>query len=386
MKKRIAILTLYYKNSNYGGVLQSYALQKKLTKLGYDAKQISYLLQSGDRKKNIVHRILRPFVIQSRNLINKKWLLSKGKVENLIYNFAETIPHTCEVTAQTIGSLIDDFDIFICGSDQIWNPIGWQPTLFLDFVPNDKYKIAYAASIARTSLSEDEMEYVLKYTSSFNAISVREENSAKQLMNYNKYKEINVMPDPTLLLSVDEWNEITKPLSIDYPYILAYFLGENITQREKLLKFGEFLGIKVLFIPYMKKSMYKWERRHKDNLIDNVGIEQFLSLIKNSTLFVTDSFHGVVFSLIYKKAFYVMNRFTNSDVYSMNSRIEGLLERMEITGRILEELPKYRNYELDLSEIQKIDKNLLELKKQGSDFLTRELSKYANKVVCDEYK
>ena len=161
---RVAILTLYYNNANYGGLLQACALQKVIANLGYECQQISYDLNSGyletqetslnwsKRIKNVVLRVK-----------NYAWRQHYKEYCSWLKPFANQIPHTSVVNADTIGNLTLDYDAFVCGSDQIWNPIGWQPTLFLDFVKEPKGKIAYSASIATNELSNEEIEYIRKY-------------------------------------------------------------------------------------------------------------------------------------------------------------------------------------------------------------------------------
>lgn len=149
------------------------------------------------------------------------------------------IPHTRLVTASNISKIVDQFDVFICGSDQIWNPIGWQPTLFLNFVPNNKVKISYAASIARDKLSKDQYDFIRKYVKDFDAISVREKNSAEMLNQM--YPDLNIqdMPDPVFLLDECKWEKIIQRSNNSKPFILAYFLGNENDNREKALEFAK---------------------------------------------------------------------------------------------------------------------------------------------------
>lgn len=168
MNKKIAILTLYYHNYNYGGLLQAYALQKAITDLGYQAEQISYKLESGyDGWNPIKASIKKPMAYLYHGAKYGKWFDQYTVRQKKFEAFAENIPHTEVVTAQTISELSNQFDCFVCGSDQIWNPIGWQPTLFFDFLPDDKKRISYAASIARDELTEEEYAFMEPYLDKF---------------------------------------------------------------------------------------------------------------------------------------------------------------------------------------------------------------------------
>ena len=157
---KVGILTLYYENINYGALLQAYALQKTIENLGYLAEQISYALNSGYPNERLKEQ-LKPLIDIYRHLKHREWHRYRDPYEKIIYKFADEIPHSKKVTAKNISSLNKKYDIFVCGSDQIWNPIGWQSILFLDFVNKGKKKIAYAASVARDYLSDNEIEFVL---------------------------------------------------------------------------------------------------------------------------------------------------------------------------------------------------------------------------------
>ncbi|HEM5148845.1 TPA: polysaccharide pyruvyl transferase family protein, partial [Streptococcus suis] len=157
--------------------------------------------------------------------------------------FEKKIPHSKKVTKNSIKDLNSKYDLFVCGSDQIWNPIGWQTTFFLDFAT--KPKISYAASVARDSLSKDEVEFISGLTSDFSSLSVREQTTSKFLTN-ELGMEFEVVPDPTLLLSREEW-ETKFPNKTKNenkrPYIFAYFLGFNSEQRNDCIKFAKSKGL-----------------------------------------------------------------------------------------------------------------------------------------------
>lgn len=371
MNKKIAILTLYYKNANYGAILQAYALQYALAKLGYVVKQISYDLESGyehiakwKRKLSGLRKLCSFFK-------NPRWKICNYKYESKLYEFAETIPHTEFVTADTIKKLNNTYDIFICGSDQIWNPIGWQPTLFLDFVDSDKKKIAYAASVARNQLYVSELKYIQNYTKNFTLVSVREEKSAEIINSFDSTLDVQVMPDPTLLLGEEEWKVITAPRVINEEYIFAYFLGDEEKQREDAIRFAKSQGKRIVFLPYMKKHMFKWDKKHKKYMIENVGIKEFLSLIRYSDIVITDSFHGTIFSIVFEKPFFVMNRFKENDANSMNSRLETLLEDIQMKYRCGDNLLENSNLELNKDEITSIHNYKNKAKLQGLEFLRK---------------
>ena len=371
MNKTIAILTLYYRNYNYGGLLQAYALQKAIAKLGYQAKQISYRLESGYNDWNpIKASIKKPVAYLYHRAKYGKWfdqyMIRRKKFEA----FAETIPHTEVVTAQNISKLSDQFDYFVCGSDQIWNPIGWQPTLFLDFLAGDKKRISYAASIARDELTEEEYAFIKPYLDKFSAISVRENVSADMLNQ--KFPKLNVqaVPDPVFLLAEEEWRTlIPKVNEKKVPYIFAYFLGENEENRQKAIQYAKDQKLKIRFASYLDYAQSGWDKKHPGLVAPPMGVDEFLQDIANTELVLTDSFHAAAFSSILKTPFYALPRFKAQDKTSMNSRILNLVQELEIPERYTEELDT--QYEWRESEWKNIESNLLRMKNCGLNYLQK---------------
>lgn len=369
--KKIGILTLYYKNANYGAILQAYALQKALERMGYDAKQISYVLESGNIKfskiKQKMFFLLVPYLFIKQPI----WSMHNWKLKKGIYKFAKLIPHTSVVTKSNIKRLNNRFDVFICGSDQIWNPIGWQPTFFLDFVSQENTKISYASSVARDILSKDEINFIKKYIQKFNAISVREEKSANLLRREGI--AVEVMPDPTFLLEKNDWEGIVANRLIKEDYIFAYFLGSDIMYREAAIAYANIHKKKIVFIPFMQRNVFDWEKKHKEYMVENVGVTEFLSLIKYADAVITDSFHGTVFSIIFEKSFYNLERFMNDDVNSMNSRLETLFDGIQIGDRKGYVLPE-KIQEFTEQEIINIQNYQIERRKIGLSFLESALN------------
>ena len=281
--------------------------------------------------------------------------------------FADQIPHTKVVTASTIANLVERYDCFICGSDQIWNPIGWQPTLFLDFLPKDKVKISYAASIARDNLTGDQLEFIRKHIQNFTAVSVREKNSADILNQI--YTDLNIqnMPDPVFLLQESEWGKLIQRKNNAEAFIFAYFLGNENDNREKALKYAKEMGIKIVFAAYLSYPQFKWDKEHSGEISPPLGIEEFLDNIANAYLVLTDSFHAAVFSAIYRTPFYVMPRFKLQDNNSMNSRIINLVEELYIPDRYTDTLSF--NYDLKEYELNNISSNLKRLREKGICYL-----------------
>lgn len=368
MTRNIAILSLYYKNANYGGILQAYALQKALEDQGHCVRQISYDLLSGYNKpqKYGWYKILAELY---HLLKYREWMLEFQKRRKLIYNFADSIPHTKKVTNSSIKTLAKDFDLFICGSDQIWNPIGWQTTLFLDFLPKKKKRIAYAASVSKDIISEDELGFMERFLRDFDCISVREFNTMIQLNKHFSDLNIETMPDPVLLLSSKIWTKLLVRNKTNEKYILAYFLGHDIRQRNQIVSYAKSRNMQLKFVSHIDWNDYKWETDNKECLTGAIGIPEFLSLIANAALVITDSFHGTIFSAIFNTSFVVLERTMPKGTTSMISRIETILEELGCSERLIKQLKLGETYSLTAEKTQRINENISCLRRKGHIFL-----------------
>lgn len=339
---KVGIITLYYNSINYGGVLQAYALCRYLQKNGVEAEQIAYQY---DRDESLVERIRRFFnqgfvmaikkvfyVINARLKfipINDKELKNRKEAfDKFVY---EIIPHSKKVfTQHTIRECENLYDIFITGSDQVWNFAWYESAYFLDFVNGiHKKKVSYAASFSMKKLTYWQKKIVSKRLKDFTAISVREYD-AKNMLNGLVNKTVSCVVDPTLLLDFKEWDSICEHRIINEPYVFGYFIGSNINVVRLAEEYAKERNIKFVMIPFAS-GHYNMEEAGIANIrVIDASPEKFLSLIKYAEYVFTDSFHAVVFSYIFKKQFYVFNRDAKG---SMNSRITSLTEMFDLQER-----------------------------------------------------
>lgn len=213
-----------------------------------------------------------------------------------------------------------EINFFVVGSDQVWNPyFGGYSYEFLTFAPKEK-RFSFAASIGTDQIPENQKPYFKKYLSEMNYISVRE-NKAAEIVKDLTGRDVDVVLDPTLLLPKEQWIEIvSKPnIEIDENYICTYFLGEI---PEAVYSFAKKKNLKI----------YKLNSIEQKELYD-INPAEFLYMIKNADYVLTDSFHAVVFSIIFNKDFYVFER-KQAGVANMFSRIETITQRFDLQSRI----------------------------------------------------
>ena len=349
---KIGIIT-FHRAINYGALLQTYALNKVLNDMGVDAEVIDY---RAEYIENIYYKG------KNGGSLLKKIDFLRVRIKTLkkyikFYKFSkENIQASKPVNKETIAENEGKYDMYISGSDQVWNPdcTEFDKTYFLDFTTKGK-KASYAASIGTKTMNERYEAEALKLISDFSHISIRE----KQGMEYLKEKGISaqIVLDPTLLLNKAKWLEASKKSKYEKDkYVLLYML----VYSESLVSFAKKLatekGCKVIKVG-----------RGKDKGIiyaPNLGPDEFLSLFNNAEYVVTNSFHGTAFSINFNKKFYVEYQNVKN---SRNSRMEDILNNFGLKNRIINESDKkYCDEEIDYVSV---NKKLDEERKKSIDYL-----------------
>ena len=371
---KTAILTLNG-NSNYGNRLQNYALQFYLKKLGVESTTIilnaPQTLWFGFGDYNV-----SDYNINFKNIA--KWALNwRGFRDNYGTYIPENIVRQYKIklfTDKYINSkrvvsyhdIVDDFDFFLTGSDQVWSPISkilWDKfdlnlfraskkeftkqclkNYFLSFAPKEK-RISYAASIGTSSLPLKSKKFFKECFEGMSYISLREESGidiVKELTD----KKAEVHVDPTLLLTKDEWSSIElKPsyLNDNDNYLLSYFLGD-LPESVKLV--AKENNLKVINL--MDKNNFD---------VYTSRVEEFLYLIHHAKLVVTDSFHACVFSIIFNTPFIAVKR-QQARTLNMLTRLETLTSYFGFEDRICDfsniHLTKDEIFNMDFSNVESI--------------------------------
>lgn len=381
---KIGIITLFYKNNNYGGVAQAYALNKYFLNLGYDSELICYkktkidksLRSENKRLKGLIFRIINKLKkilkIPIEKVLGKKYEKQLKKREEKLELFRNSIPHSAVYTTDNINEIENKYDFFVTGSDQCWNPGVIDNAYTFSFLDKkDKNIFSYASSIAVTQFSDEYKTFIKKELQKYKNISVREKQSKKILSDITK-KEVKLVIDPTLLLDRQEWDKmIDKKRIIKEKYIFSYMLGESTKQRKKIKEIAKKNNLKLVTIPYIKggnKFGFKIEDyKFGDEQMLDISFNDFLNLIKYADYIITDSFHAVCFSYIFKKEFYV---FEKKSLMSTNSRIYNLLDLFGVKDRIIS---KQINLKKDLLNYETIGNNLLSIIEYSKEYIKESL-------------
>jgi len=316
--KKAGILT-FHNAENYGAALQTYALMKTLDSLGLDARVVDY------RNRGV-------FI---RNLLKNLFYL--GTFQNPIrnhQNFRQFQEHILNLTGETYHRRkafeqdVEQFDLLFFGSDQIWNPDlanGFDPLYFGAFAANAR-KIAYAASLGKDEITPEERERLNALVQNLDDVGVREETMLPLID-----RESTCVVDPCMLLSADDWREIGDRSVIKRNFLFVYQLFSNPQIIETALALQAKLDQEVMLL-----SPYPLPRRHKGLVkLGRITPNEFIAYFDRAGAVLSDSFHGTLFSILFKKSFYSILPGAKT------GRITTLLQKLRLSDRIVspEQLP-----------------------------------------------
>ncbi|SNR49928.1 Polysaccharide pyruvyl transferase [Lutibacter agarilyticus] len=368
---KIGIMTFWESKNNYGQILQLFALQKALIKLGHTPFLIKYKRIGKPHKESILKKIFSPEVFtkiyNKLNNTHKKSLINDGnrkfddfKSRNIIFGSNEYDSFDCLINNPP------EADIYLAGSDQVWNnSFNVSAEAFLLGFGNKKVKrVAYAASFGQKELSEDTEKMFCRYFPSFDSISVREKSGVNICNKLGDDKTQWVL-DPTLLFNKKEWEDILNLKAFDkkenIKQIFIYTLGNSLIKDKNKFK------------NYAKKQN-DCNVIHAAANNDYSGdvapsIEEWVNYIRTSNLVITTSFHGMVFCIINNVNFIIL--LNSGDAKGMNERIESLLDRLGLTKHIMDGFNKTKFDYLYSKEIEwgPINKEIEAWKKESEFFL-----------------
>lgn len=372
MRKKVGIIT-YHSAYNFGSVFQAYATQKMIQELDYEAKIINYRMKSQYEYYSILHlnQGIKTFLKDLLHLpqINK-YITRKKRFEQFISEMNLTKEFR---EPEEIQEVSKEFDIFISGSDQIWNKhsnelssVDWKymDPYLLSFTT--KPKISYASSIV--NMTDQELEYIEKKVKNFNKISFREPSSCSRFKELFDIDSESVL-DPTLLLDHKKWEcKVGNiPDSLEKEKYILYYALEGIKKTRvvipKLKKFAQIQKCKLVVITPLSGFYYG------DGVINAIdaGPKEFLGLIKNADLVLTNSYHGTLFSVNLGTNFYTLQEMGSKD-----SRIRSILSILGLENRILSKIDEIPE-KIDGIDFDSVWEKLNSYRTESIDFLKKAL-------------
>lgn len=320
-KMKVGILTFSY-SWNPGSYLQAYALQEKVRELGASCNIINY--QNPRRGKEMIGvSCFCPPVSKWRPKKVVSWIgqLITYPVKIRKYRrFQDDCFNGYPCKAVGLGdlpALNNEFDRFLVGSDQVWNFANdkWDAPYFLDFVTDDSKKIAYAASFGTETLPAGKEGEILEYIRHFKSISVRETQGMEILSSAGIAAELAL--DPSLLWTRDKYEPLVKTSPRKKKYLFLYLRAKDAGVEAVAKKMAADRGLEIV-------RVYKAYKCIHGMPVATVGPCEWLGYVKNAEVVVTNSFHGICFSLLFEKEFYIANLVGASA--ERNSRLTNMMQ------------------------------------------------------------
>ena len=334
---KIGIITFWKSKDNYGQILQSFALQQYLLNYGHEPFLIRY---QDNPKEEASFKISRFFVYLLKIPTYLKWYIQQKMYTRKIRQYENTvaqtdrhfddfmkanIAHTQDVyTEQLLAQKAPEADAYICGSDQIWAG-DW--AYYLNFASDDKPKIAYAPSLGGITTFNPDYEHIMTgLLKRFSFIGMREDSGVEVCRRLGR-KDATKVVDPTLLLTRANYDKIrinTKEAST-HAYILLYILGNPMACKlEDIYLYAQKRSLEVKYVASSGQAD-KYE-----HYFPQVG--EWIDLIANAEMVITNSFHGTVFALLYEKNFITIP--LNQGYERMNTRVIELLKATNLSDHL----------------------------------------------------
>lgn len=394
--KKIGCVIAYAKgHNNYGTSLQGYAMIRKIREMGYNVEVIEYVkrLSVLDKMRYVVNALRAGEMKVLKKKLNEK----NTPKENTEYR-KELRQRTQAVDAYKAKKLIPlfhkyvgykalhegskSYDVIVVGSDQVWTPLSLPNKFFnLLFVDDSVRKVAYASSFGVSEIPDFQKAATGRYLDRFYRIGVREQRG-KEIVDSLSHQKAQVVADPTLLLTREEWEqEINEEISETTqankkrvegaPYIFCYLISPNEEARVQAKKWSEQTGLPILTIRHMEQYR-EIDESIGDEAPYAIDPNDFVRYISKAAYVCTDSFHCTVFSILFHRKFMTFYRTSNKDRTNRNSRIDSLFDILEV-GRnhiFTGEVDKIE----DPIDWKQVDDNLSKLRQQSILFLENALS------------
>lgn len=342
---KTGILTYHY-IPNIGATLQAYATYKIMSEIGLDVEIIDYRCDNINKREIDYHKHSNPiknFIL--KNYVYKRRIKMSNGCQRFI--FENTKISRDRYLKSNIKNSNDIYDIFVSGSDMIWNldVNGYDYTYFLDFTDKNKKRFSYASSIG-DKWEKTDVDKIKKLLNRYDYLSMREKDSSDFLNTIGL--KCNYVVDPTMLINKKVWNKLARKPE-HYNYVLVYFPYDEILSAAKL--YAEKNNKKLLVVN-------NGLRIKGVNSVRVYNPKEWMGLIKYADAIFTDSYHGVLFSLYFEKEFYTNNK---------SNRVKSVIDYLDINHVFIENNKKV------LLDYNIVNKKIKQFKEESI--------KYLNEVV-----
>ena len=319
-------LVTFFRHHHYGAQLQAYAAMRAMTELGHPCQIIDYRPEYDAGLNDLFRKGgLRAQLTNVHTAAHFAAMRRRGARFDAFVSEHMTLTPQRYTTYEQLCNTPPDLDVFVSGSDQIWNPNifpnkQFDPAYLLGFA-GERRRISYAPSFAVSELPEDKAKQLKEHLDSFSALSVREKRG-QALVEHCTGRTPRVVLDPTLLLRREDWAELAVAPKEKRPYILCYFVSDPGAAAPYAKALSERTGLPIVQLAGARRKIDGCGK-----LVFDAGPREFLGLFQNADYVVTNSFHGAVFSLQFGRPFFTsmspreLANPTDSRIYSLLSRL-----------------------------------------------------------------
>lgn len=380
--KKLGIITLHF-IPNYGAVLQSYALKEVLQSY-CDVEIIDYRQLS--KEKNISPKMYLKAVISSHRIIDiLKFPIRAYKIryltnfrKQLLRFYSEKLNLTKQIEKKELYKLNGTYEGIVVGSDQVWSPsvLAGEYTLLLDFYRNKKY--SYASSLGVKSIPSGEIEIYQENLKLFTCLSCREDVGTKLINSILEDKICRTVLDPTLLLTRDEWKKKCCSNNIKNKDGILVYLAKyekNILNIAKKLQHIS-NNCTLIATPEVYRRLGRNER---ENWLYNISPEEWIEYFDKAGMVLTNSFHGIAFSINFNKQFYTCFH-DAADINGTNSRMENILEIFGLQSRNIADISQIKSN--DFIDYKSVNKVLKKEREKSFDYINIIINDFKNENEC----
>lgn len=361
----VGLMTFHFAH-HYGAQLQAYATMKAIESLDSSCQVIDYRLPHTTRTNQIFKEIhsLRDLVSNAHTLLHHSALSRRYQRFEAFVQEHMNLSEKTYTTFEALDADTPPCDVYVAGSDQIWNPTIYEtgdfdPAMMLAFVKEGR-RISYAPSLGTSHLSEVHGAKLKEYIAPYTALSAREVRGC-ELVEEVTGKKATLVLDPTLLLNGDQWRALAPANPYSQPYILCYFISDPSDVLPYVQDLAKKTGYPIIHLAGMRQPV-----AGAKEVIFDAGTLEFLGLFAHAAYVCTNSFHGAVFSLQFEKTFYA-SLSPKERAHPEHSRIYSLLSRLGCTNRIVG-LPDTAQVD-DAMDYSTINANLVETRAQSLQYL-----------------
>ena len=382
---KVGLVTCYF-HPNYGSALQAYATQRIFDEWGIPCETICIdgLRRGLDAAKTrfYLRRIWDPQILSGtvarigrkklqalahRDTFGTKIAVRGEKFAAFRQEHFRLSP--AYASREELSKACSEYSTVLVGSDQLWLPSNIAADYYtLSWVPDDVNKVSYATSFGTSFLPKGQRRKAREFLSRFQHLSVREQSAVEMVLTYAGLTA-QLVCDPTLLFTAQEWLDIQpeRPL-VEGEYILCYFLGNNTKDRAFARRLRAATGCKIVALLHLDEYIAA-DEGYADETPYDIGPGELLNLIRNARYVVTDSFHGSVFSLLYRKTFFTSRRVAKEGLLCTNSRLDSLFDTLGVSGRLIsgdEDVEECLERQLDFDAIHE---RIAALRQESVDYL-----------------